>query len=98
MCILRGRRTFCCKGELEMVDDFVYDRMIFDEGDHSHLTTTMRAEQSIIEARDPVESSNIENTSREKNFAIRSSEKRENLWKCPSGSSPPSVVRKCRCG
>jgi len=34
---LRWRRALSLKGKLEVADDLVNDRMIFDEGDDAHL-------------------------------------------------------------
>jgi len=39
------RRTFCDEGELEMIYDPLYCRVIGDKGDDSHLALTLRAEE-----------------------------------------------------
>jgi len=35
------------KNKLEVIDDFVYDGVLLDEGDHSHPATTMRAKERV---------------------------------------------------
>lgn len=47
MCTLRGRRTFCCKGKLEVADDFVYEGLVLDEGDDLHLALALGTDKSI---------------------------------------------------
>jgi hypothetical protein len=42
MCTLQGRRTFGMKNKLEVIDDFVYEGVLLDEGDNSHPATTFR--------------------------------------------------------
>ncbi len=47
MCTLQGRRTFGMKSKLEVIDDFVYDGVLLDEGDNFHPATTMRAKERV---------------------------------------------------
>ncbi|MCK4645884.1 MAG: hypothetical protein KAU46_06500 [Candidatus Aminicenantes bacterium] len=35
------------KNKLEVIDDFVYDSVLLDEGDNFHPATTMRAKERV---------------------------------------------------
>jgi len=44
---MRWRRACGIEAEFEVVDDFVYDAMVFDEGDDSHSAIAIRTEERI---------------------------------------------------
>ncbi len=57
------RRPLGMKCQLEVADDPIDNFVVFDKGDHLHLSAALRAEQSIIEFWDPEESTAFCHTS-----------------------------------